>query len=202
MAAGDVFKVRMGYVNSGAGWSNTIHVRENVTVSGDDFEALSDTLRGPAGYGPVWRDLIGTDTRWICNRITRVDPAPRISRVFRFSEPLIPIPLIPTTPIVLGNLFEFWAGDDEPTANGHIIVAGLSALNNEEGLPTTLSILNLDDVRTFFLNFMLYDSRAYEHVLLRKDRTGYDRITECLFRAEVIPYLRRTPRQCGGPVSD
>ena len=199
MAEGDVFKVRMGYTNSGAGWSNSILVRELAGSGGDDFQDLSDILRGPAGYGPKWRDLIGTDTRWVCNRITRIDPAPRVARVFTFSEPIIPIPLIPTTPIVLGNLFEFWSGDDEPTGNGHIIVAGLSALNNEEGLPTTLSILNLDDVRTFFLNFMLYESRAYEHVLLRYDRSGFDRISECLFRAEVIPYLRRTPQQCGGP---
>ena len=198
MATGHVYKIRMGYLNGGASWSNSIVVRELAGSGGDDFQDLSDVLRGPAGYGPVWRDLIATDTKWTCNKITRLDPAPIVTRVFRFSDPIIPIPLIPSVPVVLGNLFEFWSGDDVPTGNRNIVVAGLSAYNNDGGLPSAISLANLQDIRTYFLNFMLYGSRAYEHVIPRFDGTGYDRVSECLFRAEVIPYLRRTPRACGG----
>lgn len=197
MAQGDVYRVRLGYLNGGAGWSNSLYLREVQTGAGDDLAALSDALRGASGYGPVWRDLVGTDTRWVCNRITRIDPAPQVSRVFRFRDPIIPIPLIPTAPIVLGNLFEFWSGDDQPAGRRHIVVSGLSALNNEGGLPSALSIVNLDNVRDFFLGFMLDGSRVWEHVVERFDRTGFDRVSECLFRGEMVPYNRRRPRLCG-----
>lgn len=196
MSAGDVYKVTMRKQCETAAFTSSLWLRQLSGVGPDDEQALSDAIRGPSGYGGAWNEIRGWQTFWTCNKIRKVAGFGNTLRTFYFKQPLFGIPLFVTSPVVLGWFFQLWSGTDQPTGRKWFIESGITAGGTIGGVKTTTSIWQLEAFRTLFLQVLSATPYSWEWVVPRYDRTGYDRVSECLYRVEQVPVTRRTTRSC------